>query len=116
MNTFKENITDRSNPRAISGGLVDTLEGADVFIGVSSPNILSTDMVHSMAPHSIIFAIANPDPEILPNVAKKPVHSLSAQDVRTFPNKSTTHSFSRVCFGHSLMRAHIHPHVSCHHT
>ena len=59
-----------TNPRQIKGGLKEALEGADVFIGVSAPNTVTTEMVKTMNRDAIIFACANPTPEIFPNAAK----------------------------------------------
>lgn len=60
-----------SNPNNISGGVKDALKGADVFIGVSKANLLTADDIHTMADRSIVFALANPDPEITPEEAKR---------------------------------------------
>ncbi|GMO46989.1 MAG: malate dehydrogenase [Treponemataceae bacterium] len=57
------------NPGAKAGSLADAMKGADVFIGVSAPNIVSQDMVKSMAKGSILFPMANPTPEIMPDLA-----------------------------------------------
>ena len=54
------------------GNLKSTIHGADVFIGVSAPNILSQEMAKTMASKAIIFALSNPIPEIMPDIAKKP--------------------------------------------
>ena len=62
---------DNSNPDNYSGDISGAMKGADVFIGVSAPNVLTENDVASMAPNSIIFALANPDPEIDPVVARK---------------------------------------------
>ncbi len=60
-------VTNRSHQKGI---LADAMKDANVFIGVSAPNIVSAEMVRSMAPDSIVFAMANPTPEIMPDVAK----------------------------------------------
>ena len=62
---------DNSNPDNYTGDISGAMEGADVFIGVSAPNVLAERDVASMAPNSIIFALANPDPEIDPVIARK---------------------------------------------
>lgn len=62
---------DNSNPDYYTGDIAGAMKGADVFIGVSAPNVLSERDVASMAPNSIIFALANPDPEIDPVIARK---------------------------------------------
>lgn len=70
MNPYKEKIAEVTNKEHIKGTLADGLRGADVFIGVSKGNTVTEKMVRSMAPDPIIFAMANPDPEILPEQAK----------------------------------------------
>ena len=62
---------DNSNPENYTGDISGAMKGADVFIGVSAPNVLAERDVASMAPNSIIFALANPDPEIDPVIARK---------------------------------------------
>ena len=59
-----------TNPRQIKGGLKEAIEGADVFIGVSRPGILTTELCKTMNPDAIVFAMANPTPEIMPDEAK----------------------------------------------
>jgi malate dehydrogenase (oxaloacetate-decarboxylating) len=66
LNAIKREILTLSNPDKISGTLTDAMRGAHVFIGVSVANLLSKDMVRSMSDDAMIFALANPDPEILP--------------------------------------------------
>ena len=66
MNPYKEDIAARTNPNRIKGGLADAIKGADVFIGVSAPNTLTEEMIRSMAKDPIVFAQANPIPEIWP--------------------------------------------------
>ncbi|MDN4074431.1 NAD(P)-dependent malic enzyme [Fictibacillus terranigra] len=70
MNAMKEWISARTNRNKSEGTLQDVIEGADVFIGVSVANALSPEMVASMDKDAIIFAMANPIPEIMPEVAK----------------------------------------------
>lgn len=60
----KLSLAQRTNPRRVSGGLADAMRGADVFIGVSSGGLVSEEMVRSMAPGPVVFAMANPTPEI----------------------------------------------------
>ncbi|QWC85060.1 NAD-dependent malic enzyme [Nocardioidaceae bacterium] len=62
-------LASRTNPRRLTGGLDVALQGADVFIGVSAPDILAEEWIPTMAPDPIVFALANPDPEIDPAVA-----------------------------------------------
>ncbi|MER2115742.1 MAG: NAD-dependent malic enzyme, partial [Solibacillus isronensis] len=71
MNPVKEQVAHLSNPEQLRGTLDDALVGADVFIGVSAANILMEKHIKSMAIDPIVFALANPDPEITPENAKK---------------------------------------------
>ncbi|MGL5415285.1 MAG: NAD(P)-dependent malic enzyme [Clostridium sp.] len=66
----KRDFAKASNPKKITGSLADALKNADIFIGVSAPNIVTGEMVESMAKDSILFAMANPTPEIMPDIAK----------------------------------------------
>ena len=66
LNTFKREFARTTEHRT----LADAIAGADIFLGVSGPGVLSEDMLRSMAERPIVFAMANPDPEILPHVAK----------------------------------------------
>ncbi len=68
-NPYQEQITLQTNPDGERGSLADALTGADVFIGVSAPGIVSREMVRSMAPRPIVFGMANPVPEIMPEEA-----------------------------------------------
>ena len=65
----KRELASVTNPRGLRGGLAEAMRGADVFIGVSAKGIVSGDMVKSMADKAIVFAMANPDPEITPEAA-----------------------------------------------
>src|SRR5699024_11053453 len=71
MNNVKEVVAKKTNPHKLKGSLEEVIEGADVFIGVSVGGALTTEMVKKMNKDPIIFAMANPDPEILPEDAKK---------------------------------------------
>ncbi len=62
-------FTENTNPRGVTGSLREALAGADVFIGVSGPNILDGDDIATMADDSVVFALANPDPEVEPVAA-----------------------------------------------
>jgi len=64
-------FVDNCNPGDFNGSISDAMNGADVFIGVSAPNVLKEADVASMAEGSIVFALANPDPEIDPSIARK---------------------------------------------
>lgn len=70
MNDAQRNMADRTNPRGVTGTLADALKGADVFIGVSAPGIVTKDMVRSMNDRAAVFAMANPVPEIMPEEAR----------------------------------------------
>ena len=69
MNPVKQWIADNTNSEKVSGDLGDALDGADVFIGVSGPNILTVEHIKRMKPDPVVFALANPDPEIEPALA-----------------------------------------------
>ena len=71
LNSAHEEISKITNKDKISGSLKDALKGADVFIGVSAPNIVSEEMIKSMNKDSIVFPMANPVPEIMPDIALK---------------------------------------------
>ena len=76
-----------TNPRQIKGGLKEALEGADVFIGVSRPGILTTELCKTMNKDAIVFAMANPTPEIMPNEAKAGGVRVMATGRSDFPNQ-----------------------------
>jgi malate dehydrogenase (oxaloacetate-decarboxylating) len=69
INNYQEEMAAKTNPHAKQGNLADVLAGADAFIGVSAPGIVSREMVRSMAPKAVIFGMANPVPEIMPDEA-----------------------------------------------
>lgn len=71
LDEHKRALTEWTNPRGLTGSLKESLAGADAFIGLSAPNLLTADDVATMAPNSIVFALANPDPEIDPKEAAK---------------------------------------------
>lgn len=87
LSSEKQNLLDFTNPHNISGTLSDAVRGADIFIGVSKPNLLSQEMVRSMAKDSIIFALSNPTPEILPDDAKAAGAAVVATGRSDFPNQ-----------------------------
>ena len=70
MNSIKEEMAEITNPENCQGSLADAMVGADVFIGVSAPGLVTQDMIRSMAKDPIVFACANPTPEIFPDEAK----------------------------------------------
>ena len=71
QDSMQQWFIDTSNPDNFTGDIAGAMKGADVFIGVSAPNVITESDVASMAPGSIIFALANPDPEIDPVIARK---------------------------------------------
>ncbi|BFH69005.1 hypothetical protein J27TS7_06930 [Paenibacillus dendritiformis] len=77
----------RTNPRKVEGGLSEALEGADVFIGLSGPNVLKAEDVERMAADPIVFAMANPLPEIMPEEAE-PHARVIATGRSDYPNQS----------------------------
>lgn len=86
-NFLHEEIAKITNPNGLKGNLAEALKGADVFIGVSAPNLVSEDMVKSMAKDSIVFAMANPTPEIMPDLAKKAGARVAGSGRSDFPNQ-----------------------------
>lgn len=80
-------ISKITNPNNESGVLADSIKGADVFVGVSAPNLLSTEMVSTMNKDAIIFAMANPVPEIFPEDAKKGGARIIGTGRSDFPNQ-----------------------------
>ncbi|MCT4605243.1 MAG: NAD-dependent malic enzyme [Marinisporobacter sp.] len=70
-NSLKEELAQMTNPNDEKGSLADALKNADVFIGVSAPNVVTKEMVRSMNEDAIVFAMANPIPEIMPSLAKE---------------------------------------------
>ena len=76
-----------TNRRHLRGSLADAVQGADVFIGVSAPNVLSQDMVRSMAKDPIVFAMANPTPEIVPDQALAAGAAVVGTGRSDFPNQ-----------------------------
>lgn len=89
LNWMQKKMCEVTNLEKKTGTLADALKGADIFIGVSAPNIVTPEMVASMNKDAIIFAMANPVPEIMPDVAKaRPVPGLSAQDAVIFQTRS----------------------------
>ena len=87
MNPVKEEMAKITNLEKKSGSLADMLVGADVFIGVSAPGVVTTDMVKTMAKDAIIFACANPTPEIFPEDAKAGGARVIATGRSDFPNQ-----------------------------
>jgi malate dehydrogenase (oxaloacetate-decarboxylating) len=87
MNWVKNEIARSTNPEDRKGTLADVLQGADVFIGFSARGVLTPAMVQGMAPNPIVFALAVPDPEILPGEAKAAGAAVVATARTDFPNE-----------------------------
>ncbi len=87
INWMQEKMANITNPNHESGTLADALKGADIFVGVSAPNIVTAEMVQSMAPDSILFAMANPTPEIMPDIAKAAGARVVGTGRSDFPNQ-----------------------------
>ncbi|MGV8175252.1 MAG: NAD(P)-dependent malic enzyme [Methanothrix sp.] len=87
LNSAKKRIAIETNPRDVRGGLSDAISGADVFLGLSVAGIVSPEMVESMAEDAIVFAMANPEPEIMPNLALKAGARVVATGRSDFPNQ-----------------------------
>lgn len=87
LNEEKNELAQITNSENISGTLEESLSGADIFVGVSKGNIVTTKMVRSMNPEPIIFALANPIPEIMPDVARLAGALVVATGRSDFPNQ-----------------------------
>jgi malate dehydrogenase (oxaloacetate-decarboxylating) len=87
MNPYKEEIAKMTNKNKIKGSLADAMKGADIFLGVSAPGVVTTEMVASMNPDPVVFACANPTPEIYPEDAKAGGASVVATGRSDFPNQ-----------------------------
>ncbi len=87
LNDMQKYIADHTNPKHITGTLADALKDADIFIGVSAPNIVTSEMVASMNKDAILFAMANPVPEIMPDAAKAAGARVVGTGRSDFPNQ-----------------------------
>ena len=87
LNPAKEEMAKITNQKGKKGSLADVIKGADVFIGVSAPGVLTAEMISTMAPDPIVFACANPTPEIMPDEAKKAGVAVMATGRSDFPNQ-----------------------------
>ena len=87
LNWIKEEMAQVTNPAKQSGSLADVLAGADVFIGVSAPNSVTTEMVKTMNRDAIVFACANPTPEIFPDDAKAGGAAVVSTGRSDYPNQ-----------------------------
>lgn len=87
LNPIKREMAKNTNRERVAGSLADVIKGADVFIGVSAPGTLTKEMVESMAKDPIIFACANPIPEIMPDEAKAGGAAVVSTGRSDFPNQ-----------------------------
>lgn len=87
LNWMQEQMLSVTNLENRTGSLGDALRGADLFVGVSAPNIVTQEMVQSMNQDAILFAMANPTPEIMPDLAKKAGARIVATGRSDFPNQ-----------------------------
>ena len=87
LNWMQESMMEVTNPRDLSGSLADALKDADIFVGVSAPVIVSKEMVASMHPDAILFAMANPVPEIMPDEARAAGARIVGTGRSDFPNQ-----------------------------
>ena len=83
----KQDIADFTNKNRIRGTLADAMKGADIFIGVSAPGVVTKDMIRSMAKDPIVLAMANPVPEIMPDLAKEAGAAVVGTGRSDFPNQ-----------------------------
>ena len=87
LNWIQQSMMEVTNLENKTGSLADALRGADIFVGVSAPNIVTADMVKTMNKDAIIFAMANPVPEIMPDVAKAAGAKVVGTGRSDFPNQ-----------------------------
>jgi malate dehydrogenase (oxaloacetate-decarboxylating) len=87
LNWMQQQMTEVTNLEERTGTLADALKGADIFVGVSAPNIVSKEMVASMNKDAILFAMANPVPEIMPDLAKEAGAKVVGTGRSDFPNQ-----------------------------
>jgi malate dehydrogenase (oxaloacetate-decarboxylating) len=85
LNPFKAELAERTNPRGITGGIAEAVRGADVFLGVSA-GLVPEEIIATMTPGGIVFALSNPDPEIHPDAARK-YAAVVATGRSDFPNQ-----------------------------
>lgn len=87
LNWMQQKMTKITNPEHKTGSLADALKGADIFVGVSAPGIVTAEMVASMNKDAILFAMANPVPEIMPDIAKAAGARIVGTGRSDFPNQ-----------------------------
>lgn len=87
LNWMQQKMTEVTNRNGLTGTLADAMKGADIFVGVSAPGIVTQDMVRSMNQDAILFAMANPVPEIMPDLAKAAGAKVVGTGRSDFPNQ-----------------------------
>lgn len=87
LNWMQQKMTEVTNPNNETGSLADAMKGADIFVGVSAPGIVTKEMVSTMNNDSILFAMANPVPEIMPDLAKEAGARVVGTGRSDFPNQ-----------------------------
>ena len=87
MNPVQAEMAEKTNKEQIHGTLADVMKGKDIFIGVSAPGVVTAEMVSTMAEDAIVFAMANPTPEIMPDEAKRGGARVVATGRSDFPNQ-----------------------------
>ena len=87
LNSAHAAIAELTNPRLLQGSLADAMKDADVFIGVSAPGVVSEEMIASMAKDAVVFPMANPTPEIMPDAAKRAGARIVGTGRSDFPNQ-----------------------------
>ena len=87
LNEAKHDIASFTNKDGRTGTLADAMRGADIFVGVSAPNVVTEEMVRSMNPGAVVMAMANPVPEIMPDLAKKAGAAVVGTGRSDFPNQ-----------------------------
>ncbi len=87
LNWMKRQMAEITNPNNETGSLADALKGADIFVGVSAPGVVTPQMVSSMNKDAILFALANPVPEIMPDLAKEAGARIVGTGRSDFPNQ-----------------------------
>ena len=87
MNPAQKEIAEKTNKEQLHGDLKAAMKGRDIFVGVSAPNIVTAEMVSTMADDAIVFAMANPTPEIMPDEARKGGARVIATGRSDFPNQ-----------------------------
>ncbi len=87
LSPVKQELLAFTNPRKLAGALSEAMQEADAFVGVSGKGVLTVEQVKTMAPRAIVFALANPEPEILPEEARKAGAAVIATGRSDFPNQ-----------------------------